>query len=92
VVYKRQLDPFSKWHRMFLAVRQGVMNDPLKLFDETENLYQASGSRWALWKLSCVNKSRKRLTWANSSRLEAKRQRWPKSEIAGPRPSSKQED
>jgi hypothetical protein len=38
VVYKRQLDPFSKWHRMFLAVRRGVMNDPLKLFDETENL------------------------------------------------------
>jgi len=35
LVYKTQLDPFNKWHWVFLAVRRGVMNDPLKLSDET---------------------------------------------------------
>jgi hypothetical protein len=59
---------------MFLAVRQGVMNNLLKLFDETENLLQASGLRWAPQRLSCANKYGNKLTWANSSGLEAKRQ------------------
>jgi len=38
LVYERQFDPFSKGHLIFLSVRRGVMNDPLKLFDEIENL------------------------------------------------------
>ena len=57
---------------MFLAVRREVMNDRLKLFDETENLWQASGSRWAPQRLSYVNKFGNKLTEANSSGLEAK--------------------
>jgi hypothetical protein len=60
---------------MFLVARQGAINDPLKLFNETENLYYANGSRWAPWRLSCVNKYVKRLILANSSGLEAKRRR-----------------
>jgi hypothetical protein len=38
LVYKRQFDPFSKWHWIFLVVKRGVMSGPLKLFHETENL------------------------------------------------------
>jgi len=38
LVYKRLIDPFSKWQWMFLKVRRGLMNDPLKLFGETKNL------------------------------------------------------
>jgi len=60
---------------MFLAVKRGVTSDPLNLLDEIENLLQASGSRWTPQRLSYVNKSRNKLTWANSSGLEAKRQR-----------------
>jgi len=73
---------------MFLAVKRGVTSDPLNLLDEIENLLQASGSRWAPQRLSYVNKSRNKLTWANSSGLEAKRQRWPKLEVASPHQSS----
>jgi len=36
LVYKKQIDPFNNWHRVFLAVRRGVMDDPLKLFDKTK--------------------------------------------------------
>jgi len=36
--HERQFDPFSKWHRMFPAGKQGVMSGPLKSFDESDNL------------------------------------------------------
>jgi hypothetical protein len=35
---QRTASSFQLVTRMFLAVRRGVMNDPLKLFDESENL------------------------------------------------------
>jgi hypothetical protein len=57
---------------MFLAVRRGVMNNPLKLFDE---IRKSLSSKWVMIgtakKLSYVNKFGNKFTWANSSGLES---------------------